>query len=75
MISSFLRRLDRRFKVLLVSIGLYNWSTSLPSQYNQLYAIALGANPIELGSLESIGGVVSSIFFCSSRLANRQTWC
>ncbi|MEM2960300.1 MAG: MFS transporter [Candidatus Bathyarchaeia archaeon] len=62
MISDFLKRLDRRFKVLLVSIGLQTWSWSLPSQYNQLYATALGANPVELGSLESIGGVVSSIF-------------
>ncbi|MEM2643652.1 MAG: MFS transporter [Candidatus Bathyarchaeia archaeon] len=62
MISGFLRRLDKRFKVLLVSIGLQTWSSNLSTQYNQLYATALGASPIELGSLESLGGVVSSIF-------------
>ncbi|MEM1569894.1 MAG: MFS transporter [Candidatus Bathyarchaeia archaeon] len=60
--SDFFKRLDRRFKILLASIGLHTWSSSLPSQYNQLYAVSLGANPIELGSLDSIGGVVSSIF-------------
>ncbi|MCX8171493.1 MAG: MFS transporter [Candidatus Bathyarchaeota archaeon] len=57
-----LRRLDRRFKVLLCSIGLQTWSSGLSTQYNQLYAVALGANPIELGSLESVGGGVSSAF-------------
>lgn len=62
MISDFLRRLDRRFKVLLFSIGLQTWSSGLSAQYNQLYAVALGANPVELGSLESVGGVVSSAF-------------
>lgn len=62
MLSDFLKRLDKRFKVLLVSIGLQTWSSNLSMQYNQLYATALGANPIELGSLESLGGVVSSIF-------------
>lgn len=62
MVFDFFKRLDRRFKVLLTSIGLHTWSSSLSSQYNQLYAVALGANPIELGSLDSIGGVVSSIF-------------
>lgn len=58
----FFKRLDKRFKVLLASISLHTWSSSLPSQYSQLYAVALGANPVELGSLDSIGGVVSSIF-------------
>lgn len=60
--SDFFKRLDRRFKILLASISLHTWSSSLPSQYGQLYAVALGANPVELGSLDSIGGVVSSIF-------------
>jgi len=62
MILEYFKRLDRRFKVLLASIGLHAWSSSLPSQYNQLYAVALGADPVELGSLDSVGGVVSSVF-------------
>lgn len=62
MISDMFRRLDRRFKVLLFSIGLQTWSWGLSAQYNQLYAVALGAKPLELGSLESVGGAVSSAF-------------
>lgn len=60
-ISEFLKNLDRRFKVMLVAIGLYSWANNLPSQYNQLYVTALGANPVELGSLNSISGIANSI--------------
>jgi MFS family permease len=58
---SFLRNLDSRFKVMLGAIGLHNWSLSLPAQYDQLYITALGANPIELGSLNAVGTAVNSI--------------
>jgi len=61
MLLSFFRGLDRRFKVMLVAIGFYSWTSRLPSQYNQLYATALGANPVELGSLNSLGGLVNSL--------------
>ena len=57
----FLRNLDSRFKVMLGAIGLHNWSRSLPAQYDQLYITALGANPIELGSLTTVGTAVNSI--------------
>jgi len=46
---------------MLVAIGLYSWSNNLSSQYNQLYAVSLGADPIELGSLNSFGGLVNSV--------------
>jgi MFS family permease len=58
---SFLRNLDRRFKVMLGAIGVYNWTRSLPAQYDQLYVTALGANPLELGSLNSVAGAVNAI--------------
>jgi MFS family permease len=58
---SFLRNLDSRFKVMLGAIGVYNWTRSLPAQYDQLYITALGANPIELGSLTAVGTAVNSI--------------
>jgi MFS family permease len=60
-ISRFFREIDRRIKVLFVFLGIHNWHRNLPSQYNQLYATSLGANPIELGTLESVGSVASSI--------------
>jgi len=46
---------------MLGAIGLHNWSLSLPAQYDQLYVTALGANPIELGSLTAVGTAVNSI--------------
>lgn len=54
------KRLDKRFKVMLTGIGVYNWANGLTLNYNQLYAVALGANPIELSSLNSVGSVISS---------------
>ncbi len=58
---NFLRNLDRRFKVMLGAIGLYNWTRSLPVQYDQLYVTTLGANPLELGLLNSVAGTVNSL--------------
>jgi MFS family permease len=46
---------------MLGAIGLYNWTRSLPVQYDQLYITALGANPLELGSLSSIAGAVNAV--------------
>jgi len=60
-ISDFFRNLDRRFKVMLVAIGLYSWANDLPAKYSQLYVTGLGANPLELGSLNSLSGVANSI--------------
>jgi len=40
---------------------MYNGANSLTLNYNQLYAVALGANPVELGSLNSIGSMISSV--------------
>lgn len=59
--SKFFKELDRRFKVLVGAFTLNSWVSSLPRQYQQLYTTALGANPVELGSLSSIGSIVSSV--------------
>lgn len=58
----FLKRLDKRFKILLASIGMQTWASGLSAQYNQLYATFLGARPIDLGLLEGVGGIASAIF-------------
>jgi len=60
-IFEFFKGMDRRFKIMLAAIGFYSWTSGLPSQYNQLYVTALGANTVELGSLNGLGGVVNSI--------------
>jgi len=60
-ISTYFRELDRRINVLFIFLGIHAWHRNLPTQYNQLYATSLGANPVELGSLESIGSVASAL--------------
>jgi MFS family permease len=60
-VSKFFKNLDKRFKVMLIAVGLYNWILGLTSQYDQLYAVALGANPVELGSMVGLGGVANSM--------------
>jgi len=46
---------------MLGAIGLYNWTRSLPAQYDQLYVNALGADPLQLGSLNSIAGGANAV--------------
>jgi len=57
----FLKELDGRVKVAITGTGIQNWSQSLSSQYNQLYARDLGAGYVEIGSLNSVGAAVTSI--------------
>ena len=58
---NFFKELDRRVKVTIASTGIYTWNQRLSEQYRQLYARNLGADPVELGLLNSIGSVVSLI--------------
>ena len=60
-IRAFFRELDRRIKVLYAFIGIHLTHQQLSQQYNQLYATALGANPVELGTLTSLRSVVSAL--------------
>lgn len=61
-ISEFFRELDRRIKRLFLFIGVYQFDQQLTLQYNSLFAVGLGASPVELGTLTSIRSVVSSLF-------------
>ena len=60
-ITTFFQGIDRRIRVLFIFLGIHLWHRDLPSQYNQLYATSLGANPIELGSLDSVGSIASAL--------------
>ncbi len=60
-IRALFSELDRRIKVLYAFLGIHTWHRNLPTQYNQLYATSLGANAVELGSLDGIGSVASSL--------------
>lgn len=61
-ISNFLKMFDKRSRIMITAIGLYNWASSLPTQFSQLYITALGADALQLGSLNSIGGITYCIF-------------
>ena len=58
---SFCRDLDGRVKVAILGAGVQNWSVGFSNQYNQLYARGLGAEYVEIGSLNSISGAVTSL--------------
>lgn len=60
-VTTFFQGIDRRIRVLFAFLGIHLWHRDLPSQYNQLYATSLGANPVELGSLDSAGSIASSL--------------
>jgi len=57
-VSGFVQNFDKRAKVMLATIGLYNFSGGLPSKYSQLYVTALGADALQMGTLYSIGQLV-----------------
>ena len=60
-IVEFFRKIDRRIKVLYTFIGVHLAHQQLSSQYTQLYATALGASPVELGTLNSIARLTGSV--------------
>lgn len=57
----FLRRQTRNFKLMLLRRCLHGLALNLSSQYNSIYAVALGADPIQLGSLLSTGNAISAL--------------
>jgi len=60
-IFNFLRKMDKRIKVLYAFIAVHVGHQQLTMQYNQLYATSLGANPVELGTLNSISSIAASV--------------
>jgi MFS family permease len=53
--------LDQRAKVAMVSNGITSFGTQMTSRYDQVYATSLGANPVDIGVLGSLGAAFSSI--------------
>jgi MFS family permease len=59
--ADFVKRQGRNFRVLLArNLGI-SLLGRLSNQYTSLYAVALGADKIALGTLNSVGGAVSTI--------------
>ncbi len=57
----FVKRQKRNFRILLARKLGYSLLGRLSRQYTSLYAIALGADKIALGTLNSVGSAVSTV--------------
>lgn len=57
---SFVKRQRKPFKVNMVRASLQNFFISLTRQYQPIYIVGLGADPLQLGLVNSIGGIASA---------------
>jgi MFS family permease len=57
----FARRQTHDFKLMLGRRTLHGLATGLTTQYSSLYATLLGANAVQLGSLQSVGNAVGAL--------------
>ena len=57
----FTQRQTQDFKIMLVRRTLHGLATGLTTQYSSLYATLLGASPVQLGSLQSVGNAVGAL--------------
>ena len=57
----FAQRQTHDFKIMLVRRTLHGLATGLTTQYSSLYATYLGANSVQLGSLQSVGNAVGAL--------------
>ena len=57
---SYIRRQPHNFKVMLARRSIQAVGMNLAAQYNSLYATALGASPVHVGSLQSVGNGMSA---------------
>jgi len=58
---NFVQRQPANFKLMLVRRPLHGLALNLSVQYNSIYATLLGANPVQLGSLQSAGNAVGAV--------------
>ena len=57
----FARRQTHDFRVMLARRALHGIGSGLSSQYGSIYATLLGADAVQLGSLGSVGNVISAL--------------
>lgn len=57
----FVQRQTREFKLILARRALHGVADGLTMQYNSVYAVLLGADPVQLGSLESLGNAIGAL--------------
>ena len=59
--AGFLRRQTTAYKLMVTRRMLHALANALSLQYNSLYATLLGASPVQLGSLQSVGNAVGAL--------------
>jgi MFS family permease len=59
--ADFIRKQQRPFKVNIAKNLVQNFSLALTQQYQPIYLSGLGADPFELGYINGIGGVASTV--------------
>jgi MFS family permease len=57
----FAQRQTHNFKLMLGRRTLHGLATGLTTQYSSIYATLLGASPVQLGSLQSVGNAVGAL--------------
>jgi MFS family permease len=57
----FTKRQTHDFRLMLARRTLHGLATGLTTQYSSLYATLLGASPVQLGSLQSVGNTVGAL--------------
>ncbi len=56
----FIARQDALFKMNLVRVSAQNFFLALTQQFESLYVVALGASPLQLGAINSVGGLAGA---------------
>jgi MFS family permease len=57
----FVSHQPRNFKTMLIRRSLHGVSVNLSVQFNSIYATKLGADPVQLGSLQSAGNAIGAL--------------
>jgi len=60
-IFGFAKRQTPDFRLVVWRRALHGLASGLSIQYNSIYATFLGANPVQLGSLESVGNAIGAL--------------
>ena len=60
-IFGFAKRQTPDFRLMVFRRALHGLASGLSTQYNSIYATFLGANPVQLGSLESTGNAIGAL--------------
>ena len=56
----FVTKQERTFKINMLRASIQYFATMLTRQYESLYIMALGANPLQLGAVNSLGGLAGA---------------